>query len=103
MTSEKPAIPAIPTKRPAAPKPAPASTGLIQWGVIALVVGQVLYAAGRQSQLSAALNPYATDSGSGPLLFIGGLISIVGLVLTVRGVLRVASRIDFLYRRNGGI
>ncbi|MBE7700048.1 hypothetical protein H9623_06970 [Oerskovia sp. Sa1BUA8] len=102
MTAEKPAIPPIPTKRPAAPKPPPSSTGLIQWGVVALIVGQILYNAGRQSQLSAAMNPYATDSGSGPLILIGGLITLAGLVLAVRGLLRVASRIDFLYHRNGG-
>ncbi|MFD6093851.1 hypothetical protein ACFWGN_17180 [Oerskovia sp. NPDC060338] len=102
MTTPKPAVPPIPKKVPAAVPAGKASGGLILWGVVALVLGQVLYAAGQQSQLNAALSPYSTDTGSGPLIFIGAAISIVGLVLVVRAVLRLAERIDFLYHRNGG-
>lgn len=73
-----------------------ASATLLGFGVVVLVIGQVIYSAGQQQAIEAVLNPYR-DAGNGQT--IGALVSLVGLVMLVNGLLNLARSIDYLAAR----
>lgn len=77
-----------------------ASAGLLGWGIVLLIVGQVAYNAGQRQAIEAALSSslFASNDGTG-LTVIGLIASLVGLILLVSGVVYLAQSIDYLARR----
>jgi hypothetical protein len=79
---------------------APSALQLV-WGIILLVLGQALWLVGQQQALQASLiGPrYSDSSGGMPLIVIGGLASLAGLIALLTGVWKLASSIDYLAKR----
>ncbi len=79
-----------------------ASVTPIIFGVIALIIGQAVYQAGQTMAIQAAFDRWTSDDGSSQIL-VGAILSVVGLIALLIGVARVCARIDFLYRKAGGV
>lgn len=60
------------------PEP-PRSAGMLVWGILALVIGQVLYQAGQQQAVVEAVSGVSEGDGA-VLTFFGVALSLVGLV-----------------------
>jgi|GEM_PF-7082174 len=80
----------------------PSAAGLV-WGIVLLILGQGIFQLGQQMQFQQALNdvvnPYSTGDGGTPAIVIGILIAILGLLLTVGSIARLAVQIDITYNR----
>jgi hypothetical protein len=77
-----------------------ASAGLLGWGVVLLVVGQLAYGAGQVQAIEAATSSFFGSSDDGTAWTVIGLIaSFVGLVVLVSGVVYLAQSVDYLARR----
>lgn len=65
-------------------------------GLVLLIIGQVLFDLGRQAALESALSSslYSSGSDGGPLMIIGAIVALVGLVTLVRSVFILASNVD---------
>lgn len=68
----------------------------LTWGILGLVIGQVIYLIGRQSALEAALGSSYYGSGSAGMvaIVIGALVSLAGLVALLIGVYRLGVNVD---------
>ena len=86
------------TEKDTRPIFAPAAR-MLTWGLVLLVVGQFIYTSGQQSALEDALSgsPFSSGDGSGAMI-VGAIASLIGLLLVVNGVWRLASHIDRLAR-----
>lgn len=82
------------------PEP-PRSAGMLVWGILALVIGQVLYQAGQQQAVVEAVSGVSEGDGA-VLTFFGVALSLVGLVWLLIGVHRLASGVDRLVRASAG-
>lgn len=70
------------------------SAALLLWGVVLLVAGQVLGAAGLQSTISAAMSrSYGEGEGQG-LIVLGGGVAVFGLAFVLLGLHRLATNVD---------
>ena len=76
----------MPTARPSASR--------LTWGLVLLLVGQVLYSGGQQAALRNALNTYRDSGSSDGVIIVGAIVSFVGLVQLVVGVHRLAHSVD---------
>lgn len=90
------------------PTPAPAaqpvkikrSAGMLTAGILAMVIGQFIYSAGQAQTIQAALTSYSFDDGDGGgALAIGGIVSLLGLVFILIGVVRLAGHVDDIAAR----
>lgn len=71
---------------------------LITVGIVALVVGQVIYDGGRQQAIESSISLYSSNDGGGAII-VGGIVSLYGLVSLVIGVYRLATAVEYLTRR----
>lgn len=106
-SSFRPANPAetpAPRPDPSIPQPRkPSAAGLV-WGIALLLLGQGIFQLGQQMQFQEALNdlanPYSIGGDGGtPAVVIGILIALLGLLLTVGSIARLARQIDITYNR----
>ncbi|MEL7977420.1 DUF1538 family protein [Isoptericola sp. F-RaC21] len=84
---------------PAYPPRKPSATALVV-GIVLLIVGLVLFQVGQQTNLDAMVMVDETGNQSGDAAYYLGLLTaVIGLVVTLAEVWRLAMQLDVVYNR----
>ncbi len=75
------------------------SSTLLGGGIIALVIGQVVYSNGRSASIEDALRTYSSGDDGSTAIALGLVLTVVGLITLVCGVMNLARSVDYLAQR----
>ena len=70
----------------------------IVWGIILMILGQLVFGYGQYRALMGFLSPVPYEAGNGAVI-LGALVVLVGLVIGTNGVGRLARNVDDLAKR----